>query len=97
MGLTVTVPMSGGALELDWTNNSGPELAWYSVYRGTTNGGLYNLMACFVNASAYSRTGNFTPEHSLETELGSSPQAKRVRVNQPDAGLSGPALPLPLR
>ncbi|MHC4618340.1 MAG: CBM96 family carbohydrate-binding protein [Planctomycetota bacterium] len=42
---------------LDWNNNSESDLAGYNVYRDTSTGGPYTLIATDVQASAYTDTG----------------------------------------
>ncbi len=57
--LTAT-PASSNRIDLDWANNSEPDLASYSVYRSTVSGftpGAGNRIASGVLASAYSNTG----------------------------------------
>jgi fibronectin type 3 domain-containing protein len=45
-----------GAVALDWADNTEPDIARYTVYRSTTNGGPYNAVATGVTFSSYSDT-----------------------------------------
>jgi hypothetical protein len=53
-GLTATP--GNKQVALDWNDNSEPDLASYNVYRATTSGGPYTLVAT-VTASNYTDTG----------------------------------------
>jgi chitodextrinase len=46
-----------GSVSLDWADNSEPDLASYSLYRSTTSGGGYSLVAEGLTSSQYSDTG----------------------------------------
>jgi hypothetical protein len=54
--LTATAIRSS-QIDLDWSNNTEGDLLCYTVYRGATSGGPYNLVAGNVAVSAYSDTG----------------------------------------
>jgi fibronectin type 3 domain-containing protein len=45
-----------GIVALDWADNTEPDIARYTVYRSTTNGGPYDAIATGVTFSAYSDT-----------------------------------------
>jgi fibronectin type 3 domain-containing protein len=44
------------AIHLDWADNGEPDLASYTVYRSTTSGGGYSVIASGIAASAYTDT-----------------------------------------
>ncbi len=46
-----------GQVTLDWNDSAAPDFASYSVYRSTTSGGGYGLVASGLVASAYVNTG----------------------------------------
>ena len=54
-GLTVTT-VSSSQLDLDWNANTETDLDHYNVYRSTTSGGLYGLVAS-QTTNSYSGTG----------------------------------------
>ncbi len=53
-GLTATA--GDAVVNLDWADNTEPDLASYSVYRSTTSGSGYTQIASGLTASAYSDT-----------------------------------------
>lgn len=55
-GLNATA-VSSSEIDLDWDNNSEPDLSHYKVYRSTTSGGSYIRIASRVRSNAYSDTG----------------------------------------
>jgi fibronectin type 3 domain-containing protein len=50
-GLVATA--GGGKVSLDWTDNAEPDLASYTVYRSTTSGGVFSLIAAGLTSSNY--------------------------------------------
>ncbi len=54
-GLSATA--GDGSVDLDWADNTEPDLDSYSVYRSTTAGGPYSVIATGIASSAY--TDNF--------------------------------------
>jgi fibronectin type 3 domain-containing protein len=54
MGLNSTV--GDKTVQLDWTDNGEPDLHSYAVYRSTTNGSGYSVIASGLTASAYTDT-----------------------------------------
>lgn len=57
-GLEITASSSeGGTLDLDWADNSEPDLAGYNVYRSTASGGPYSQVASLVTTSSYTDSG----------------------------------------
>ncbi|UCC84493.1 MAG: fibronectin type III domain-containing protein, partial [Gemmatimonadota bacterium] len=54
-GLTATA--GPGSVSLDWADNTEPDLANYSVYRSTTSGGGYSLVAEGLTGSQHTDTG----------------------------------------
>jgi hypothetical protein len=54
--LTATA-IKSSQINLDWSDNTEPDLLSYNVSRGATSGGPYDLVESNVTASAYSDTG----------------------------------------
>jgi fibronectin type 3 domain-containing protein len=54
MGLNATV--GDKMVQLDWTDNGEPDLHSYAVYRSTTSGSGYSVIASGLTASAYADT-----------------------------------------
>lgn len=56
LNLTATA-LSSSKIDLDWSDNSETDLAYYSVYRATASGGPYARIATNVRSSAYTSAG----------------------------------------
>ena len=54
-GLTATA--NNARVDLNWSDNSEPDLAGYTVFRADTAGGPYTSLAPGLGASVYSDTG----------------------------------------
>jgi fibronectin type 3 domain-containing protein len=55
-GLTATA-VSDSQIDLDWDDNTEPDLASYRLYRDTSSGGPYGLVAVGLTSSDHSDTG----------------------------------------
>ena len=56
-GLAVSTPSSATALTLTWTANSESDLSGYYVYRDTSSGGSFPLLATVGAVTTYTNTG----------------------------------------
>ena len=56
-GLAVTTPSSATALTISWSANSESDLSGYYVYRSTSSGGSFALLATLGAVTTYTNTG----------------------------------------
>ena len=83
---------STSQVDLDWADNSEPDLAGYNIKRAVTSGGPYTQIATGVGVSAYTDTAVsngtlyfyiVTAVDALSNESGNSNEDSATPINRP--------------